>query len=70
MVSRFKSKEEVYRARPLIGKVLRLLKVLFPRHGPGNEYNFSKMDGMIKFQFYNQQLISIKVPESQQTSTL
>jgi hypothetical protein len=45
-------KEEVNNARPLIAKVLRSLKDLFPREGKGNEYNIPKFHAMTKMQFY------------------
>jgi hypothetical protein len=45
-------KEEVNNARPLIAKVLRSLKDLFPREGTGNEYNIPKFHAMTKMQFY------------------
>ena len=45
-------KEEVDQARPLIGKVLRLLQELFPRDGVGNEWNIPKLHAATKFQPY------------------
>jgi len=45
-------KEEVNHARPLIAKVLKLLKWLFPREDNTNGYCIPKFHGMTKFQTY------------------
>jgi hypothetical protein len=45
-------KEEVNHARPLIAKVLKLLKWLFPREDNTNGYCIPKYHGMTKFQIY------------------
>jgi len=45
-------KEEVNNARPLIGKVLRLVKELFPRDGSGNGWNIPKFHAATKFPDY------------------
>ena len=45
-------KEEVNNARPLIAKVLRLVKELFPRDGSGNGWNIPKFHAATKFPDY------------------
>ena len=45
-------KEEVNNARPLIAKVLRLVKVLFPRDWSGNGWNIPKFHAATKFPDY------------------
>ena len=45
-------KEEVNNARPLIAKVLQLVKVLFPRDGSGNGWNLPKFHAATKFTDY------------------